>query len=159
MQARREKMRTRSLILLALLLLTNGIDLARADRLQALIDDLKSTETDAKLKAIKSLGESGDIRAVPALLAVLHDERGVVRQYAIEALQNLARVLDDVYVVVKRWLQSLINQLRLAPSDDVITVEWRAAHRQLAQGFVFLSPRRSSPTPADLPLDPNAKKA
>ena len=125
-------MRTKSLILLALLLLTNGVDLAYADRLQPLIDDLKSTDTDAKLKAIKSLGESGDIRAVSPLLAVLREERGVVRQYAVEALQNLARALDDVYVVVKRWLQSLINRLRLDPSDDVITVEWRAAHRYLA---------------------------
>jgi hypothetical protein len=125
-------MRTRSLILLALLLLTSGIDLSYADRLRPLIDDLRSTDTDTKLKAIKSLGESGDIRAVPPLLAVLRDERGVVRQYAVEALQNLARVLDDVYAVVKRWLQSFINKLRLDPSDEVITVEWRAAHPQLA---------------------------
>ena len=126
-------MRTKSLTLAVVLLLTNGIDLAYADRLQPLIDDLKSADTDTKLKAIKSLGESGDIRAVPALLAVLRDERGVVRRYAVEALQNLARLLDDAYVVVKRWLQSLINRLRLDPSDDVITVEWRAAHPYLAR--------------------------
>jgi hypothetical protein len=132
MQARRDKMRTTSLILLALLLLTSGINLSYADGLQPLIDDLKSTNTDTKLKAIKSLGESGDIRAVPPLLTVLRDERGMARQYAVEALQNLARVLDDVYVVVKRWLQSLINKLRLDPSGDVITVEWGTAHPHLA---------------------------
>jgi hypothetical protein len=44
-----------------------------------------------------------------------------VRQYAIEALQRLVRTLDDMYIVVKRWLQSLINQLRRDPPDGVIT--------------------------------------
>jgi HEAT repeat protein len=69
------------------------------------------------------LGESGDIRAVPPLLEALRDKRGVVRQYTVEALQHLVQALDDGYIVVKRWLQSLINKLRLDPADNMITVE------------------------------------
>jgi HEAT repeat protein len=118
-------MRTASLFLLGLLLLTGGIDWSYADQLQPLLDDFASTDMDTRLRAIKSLGESGEIRAVPPLIAALNDEHDVVRQYAAEALQELARVLDDVYVGIKRWLQSLINKLRLKPTDDVITVERR----------------------------------
>ena len=118
-------MRTVSSLLLGLLLLTGGIELSHADRLQPLLDDLASADMDTRLKAITSLGESGEIRAVPPLIAALNDEHEVIRQYAAKALQNLARVLDDAYVVVKRWLQSLINKLRLDSTDDVITVERR----------------------------------
>jgi hypothetical protein len=57
----------------------------------------------------------------------LNNEHVVVRQYAAEALQHLARILDDVYVGVKRWLQFLIDKLRLKPADDMITVERRGA--------------------------------
>jgi hypothetical protein len=118
-------MRTVSSLLLGLLLLTGGIELSHADRLQPLLDDMASADMDTRLKAITSLGESGEIRAVPPLIAALNDEHEVIRQYAAKALQNLARVLDDTYVVVKRWLQSLINKLRLDSTDDVITVERR----------------------------------
>jgi HEAT repeat protein len=124
-------MRPATLIFLAVLLLTSAIDLAHADRLPPLIDALKSADTATKLNAIKGLGESGDIRAVPPLVEALHDEREVVRQYAAEALQNLVSVLDDVYGVVKRWLQSLLNKLRLHPADEVITVEQPIAHRRV----------------------------
>jgi HEAT repeat protein len=112
---------------LATLLLTNAVNLASADQLRPLINGLKSGDTQTVLKAIKGLGESGDIRAVPPLVDALRDERAVVRQYTVEALQQLVRALDDVYIVVKRGLQSLINKLRLDPADDVITVEQPAA--------------------------------
>ena len=120
-------MRTATWFLLAALVLTNIGGLAYAGQLQPLINDLQSADTKTVLKAIKGLGESGDIRAVPPLLGALRDERGVVRQYAVEAMQHLVRALDDAYLVVKRWLQSLINKLRLDPSDDVITVEQPSA--------------------------------
>lgn len=116
-------MRTATWFILAALALTNISGLACADQLQPLINDLQSADTKTVLKAIKGLGESGDIRAVPPLLDALRDERGVVRQYTVEALQHLVQALDDAYLVVKRWLQSLINKLRLDPADDVITVE------------------------------------
>ena len=116
-------MRTMTWFLLATMLLTNTIGLAYADQLRPLINDLKSADTATVLKAIRGLGESGDIRAVPPLLEALRDKRGVVRQYTVEALQHLVQALDDGYIVVKRWLQSLINKLRLDPADDMITVE------------------------------------
>jgi HEAT repeat protein len=118
-------MRTAILVFLAALLLTPITGLADADQLRPLLNDLQSADTETTLKAIKGLGESGDIQAVPPLLAALRDERGVVRQYAIEALQHLVRTLDNVYLVAKRWLQSLIDQLRSNPSDRVVTTARR----------------------------------
>lgn len=109
-------------IILTFLLLSGGFERSHADQLQPLIEDLRSTDIDTRMNAIKSLGESGDIRAIPPLLIVAYQEHELTRQYAIEALQNLARVLDDIHVVVKRWLQSLIDTLRSGPGEDRITV-------------------------------------
>jgi HEAT repeat protein len=118
-------MRTIMWIFLAALLLTHTSSLADADQLRSLINDLRSADTQTRLKAIKGLGESGDIRALSPLLKALHDERGVVRQHAIAALQRLAQTLDEVYIIVKRWLQALIHQLRHDPPDGVITAtQW-----------------------------------
>jgi HEAT repeat protein len=114
-------MRTAIRVFLTVLLLTHTSGLVNADQLRPLINDLKSTDTEAALKALKRLGASGDIRAVPPLIDALHDERGVVRQYAVEALQHLVRALDDGYIVVKRWLRSLINRLQPDPPGGVVT--------------------------------------
>jgi HEAT repeat protein len=110
---------------LAALLLTHVLGLADAGQLQPLINDAQSADTPTALKALKALGDSRDIRAVSPLLAALGDERGLVRQYAVEALQHLVRTLDSVYAVTKRWLQSLIDQLRSNPSEHVLTTAWR----------------------------------
>jgi HEAT repeats len=118
-------MRTVIWIILAALSLTQSTGLADADQLRPLINDLKSADTQAALKAVHGLGDSGDIRAMSPLLDALHDERDVVRQYAVEALQHLVRALDNVYIVTKRWLQSLIDQLRPAPADGVVTATRR----------------------------------
>jgi HEAT repeat protein len=133
MKVRRKTMRTAGWILLAPLLLTGATRLADADQLRPLINDLKSADTETVLKAITELGTSRDIRAVPPLLDALRDERGVVRRSAVEALQHLVRALDDVYIVVKRWLQSLINKLQLDPSGEVITVDQPVAHAFVAR--------------------------
>jgi hypothetical protein len=114
-------MRRTTWIFLAALLLTNMGGGADADQLRPLVNDLKSTDTEAALNAIKGLRASGDIGAVPPLLAALRDERIVVRQYAVEALQQLLQTLDGVYGAVRRWLQSLINQLQRDPSGGVVT--------------------------------------
>ena len=113
-------MRTVIRVFLTVLLLTHTTGLVNADQLRPLIDDLKSTDTEATLNALKRLGESGDIRAVQPLIDALHDERGVVRRYAVEALQHLVRALDDSYIAVKRWLQSLINRLHPNPPGGVV---------------------------------------
>jgi HEAT repeat protein len=118
-------MRAAIWVFLVALSLMQGTGLADARQLRPLINDLKSADTETVLKAVKGLGESGDIRAVPPLLGALRDERDVVRQYAVEALQQLVRALDDVYMVAKRWLQSLINQLQPAPADGVVTTAWQ----------------------------------
>jgi HEAT repeat protein len=118
-------MRTMLWVFLAALFLTHMTGLADADQLRPLINDVQSADTETALKAIKGLGGSSDIRALPPLLAALGDERGVVRQYAVEALQHLVRTLDRLHLVTKRWLQSLINQLRSDPADAVITTTLR----------------------------------
>jgi hypothetical protein len=122
---RRATMGTATLVLLVALLPMHMPGLAGADPLQPLINDARSADPAVALKAIKGLGESGDIRAVPPLLAALRDDRGAVRQYAVEALQHLVRTLDSVYIVAKRWLQSLIDRLRSDPSDGVVTAAGR----------------------------------
>src|SRR5262249_15567969 len=96
------------------------------DQLRPLINDLKSADAETVLKAIEGLGKSGDIRALPALLDVLRDERSVVRQYAVEALQHLVRALDDVHIIVKHWLQSLINQRGAHPTNRGIPAARRS---------------------------------
>jgi HEAT repeat protein len=111
-------MRTVAFVLLTFVLLPGVLDRSHADELQPLIEDLHSTDVETRLRAIKSLGESGDVRAVPALLAAAYREHGVVRQYAIEALQHLTHLLDDVHMVVKRWLQSIIETLRSGPNEE-----------------------------------------
>jgi HEAT repeat protein len=118
-------MRTTIWVFLATLLLTPITGLTDVDPLQLLVNDVQSADTEAALKAISGLGDSRDIRAVPPLLTALRDERGVVRQYAVEALQHLVRTLDKVYFVAKRWLQSLIDQLRSNPVDGVVTAARR----------------------------------
>jgi HEAT repeat protein len=114
-------MRTALRVFLAMLLLTYSIGLVNADQLRPLINDLKSTDTEAALKALKRLGQSGDIRAVPPVIDALHDERDVVRQYAVEALQHLIRSLDGGYIAVKRWLRALIKRLQPDPPGGVVT--------------------------------------
>jgi HEAT repeat protein len=118
-------MRAAIWVFLVALSLMQGTGLADASQLRPLINDLKSADTATALKAVKGLGESGDIRAVPPLLGALGDERDVVRQYAVEALQHLVQALDNVYIVAKRWLQSLIDQLQSAPADGVVTTAWQ----------------------------------
>jgi HEAT repeat protein len=118
-------MRTATWGVLVALLLTHLCGLAEADQLRPLINDAQSTDTATALKAIEGLRDSRDIRAVPPLLTALGDERSVVRQFAVEALQHLIGTLDTVYDVAKRWLQSLIDQLRSDPPDRVVTTAWR----------------------------------
>ena len=109
-------------IVLTFLLPSGGLQRSYTDQLQPLIEDLRSADMSTRLRAIESLGASGDIRAIPPLLAIAQQEQGLMRQYAVGALQNLAHLLDDVHVVMKRWLQSLIDRLRSGPGGDRTTV-------------------------------------
>jgi hypothetical protein len=111
-----------SSIMLGLFLILGAIELSHADALKRFVDDLKSADAQTRATAIQHLGESGDIRAVQPLLAALSDENALVRRYALDALQRLVSVLDDIHGVVKRWLQTLIKSLQNEPSEEVITV-------------------------------------
>jgi len=126
-------MRTASRIVLGILLMLGTIELSAADELKSVVNALKSADAQTRIMAIQRLGESGDIRAVQPLLAALNDENARVRTYAIEALQRLVSILDDVHGVVKRWLQTLIKSLKNEPSEEVITVARPVASTHLDQ--------------------------
>jgi HEAT repeat protein len=122
----------RRAVCLFLTLLVSGIGPAVADTLRTLPSGYQSRDAEAMLKALAELGQSGDIAALPPLLEALRDERAVVRQYAVEALQRFARVLDDAHILVKRWLQILINRLRTDSADERIIVEAPDIHACVA---------------------------
>ena len=126
-------MRTASRIVLGMLLMLGTIELSAADELKSVVNALKSADAQTRIMAIQRLGESGDIRAVQPLLAALNDENALVRTYAIEALQRLVSILDEVHVVVKRWLQTLIKSLKNEPAEEVITVARPVASTYLDQ--------------------------
>jgi HEAT repeat protein len=120
-------------MVLGILLMLGTIELSAADELKSVVNDLKSADAQTRMTAIQRLGESGDIRAVQPLLAALNDENALVRTYAIEALQRLVSILDEVHVVVKRWLQTLIKSLKNEPAEEVITVARPVASTYLDQ--------------------------
>ena len=123
-----------SRIMLGLFLILGTIELSHADELKRFVDDLKSADAQTRTMAIQRLGESGDIRAVQPLLAALSDENALVRKYALDALQRLVSVLDDIHGVVKRWLQTLIKSLQNEPSEEVITAARPGACAHVGHG-------------------------
>src|ERR671924_513961 len=127
-------MRTASRMVLGILLMLGTIELSAADELKSVVNDLKSADAQTRMTAIQRLGESGDIRAVQPLLAALNDENALVRTYAIEALQRLVSILDDIHGVVKRWLQTLIKSLKNEPAEEVITMARSVACGHVGQG-------------------------
>ena len=126
-------MRTTSRIVLGILLMLGTIELCAGDELKSVVNALKSADAQTRIMAIQRLGESGDIRAVQPLLAALNDENARVRTYAIEALQRLVSILDEVHGIVKRWLQTLIKSLKNEPAEEVITVARPVASTYLDQ--------------------------
>jgi HEAT repeat protein len=126
-------MHTASRIVLGILLMLGTIELSAADDLGSVVNALKSADAQTRIMAIQRLGESGDIRAVQPLLAALNDENALVRTYAIEALQRLVSILDDVHGMVKRWLQMLIKSLKNEPAEEVITVARPVASTHVGQ--------------------------
>ena len=74
-------MRTISRMMLGVLFLLGTIELSHADELKRFVNDLKSADAQTRMTAIQRLGESGDIRAVPPLLAALSDENALVHDH------------------------------------------------------------------------------
>ena len=110
-------------VLLASLLVVGAITASHGDEFQRLIQDLRSTDEETRMKAVKALGESGEMRALKPLLEALRDDSVVVREHALEALRNLVKVLSDVYRLMRWWLQDLLNRLGVSPQEQGIPVE------------------------------------
>lgn len=71
-----------------------------ADRVEELIEELKHTSVERKIKAAEALGEIGDARAVEPLIASLRGSDGDVREAAMKAanrIENLQGSLIESY--------------------------------------------------------------
>jgi HEAT repeat protein len=110
-------------VLLTSLLVVGAMTTSHGDEFQRLIQDLRSSDEASRMKAVKALGQSGEMRALNPLLEALKDDSALVREHALEALRNLVKVLSDVYRLMRWWFQDLLNRLGISPQERVIPVE------------------------------------
>ncbi|GIX45895.1 MAG: hypothetical protein KatS3mg131_0106 [Candidatus Tectimicrobiota bacterium] len=87
-----------------------------ADEVARWLEEAHSPELAVRLRALAALGESGDPRAVPPLLAALHDAHPSVRECAVAALQALVRTLRTAYRALAQWLEDLLAALGGRPA-------------------------------------------
>jgi HEAT repeat protein len=104
---------------------------ATADEIDRLITEATTGSYEVRLQALHALGKSGDIRALPPLLAALKDQNATIREQAIAALRSLAQALHGLYRTVARGIEELLATLQavltpLPPPPDVErTRHWR----------------------------------
>jgi HEAT repeat protein len=103
-----------------------GWSAAAADELDRLTTEATTGSYEVRLQALKALGKSGDIRALPPLLAAVKDQNAVIREQAIAALRTLAQTLHGIYRAVAQWIRELLATLpsALAPPPPSPGVEW-----------------------------------
>ena len=77
-----------------------------------------------RLQALNALGQSGDMRALPPLLAAVKDQNIAIREQAIAALRALAQRLHGVYRVVAQWIEELLAALPSVFAPPPPEVEW-----------------------------------
>jgi HEAT repeat protein len=93
--------------MLALLVWVAWVGPGFARGIDPLIQDLKTGDETTRIRAVVALGHSGDPTAVEVLREALNDESRLVRQYAIQALTDLLRILEHTSHLVTRWLHDL----------------------------------------------------
>lgn len=118
---------TRCLMLLIILGL--WLPHAMADDFNRLRHDATSGSQEIRLQALQALGNSGDIRALAALLTALDDQDPTIRSCAVAALRALARTLDGIYRTVAQWINTLVASLQIHTSPPPPEVE-RTKHLQ-----------------------------
>jgi hypothetical protein len=94
-----------------------------ADEVDRWLHEATSTSPQIRLQALQALGRSGDIRALPPLLAALHDNDPTLRSCAIDALRSLARSLQGLYRTVAQWVEELLVTLGVTTPPEPPT-EW-----------------------------------
>jgi HEAT repeat protein len=77
-----------------------------------------------RLQALQALGKSGDIRALPPLLAAIKDQNATIREYAVAALRVLAQTLHSVYRAVTQWIREWLATLPNALAPPSPDIEW-----------------------------------
>ena len=106
--------------------LGGGWSAATADEMDRLITEATTGSYEVRLQALKALGKSGDMRALPPLLAAVKDQNATIREQAVAALRALAQTLHGVYRAVAQWIRELLATLpsALAPPPPSPDVEW-----------------------------------
>ena len=96
-----------------------------ADEIDRLTTEATTGSYEVRLQALNALGKSGDMRALPPLLAAVKDQYATIRDQAIAALRALTQTLHGVYRAVAQWIKELLATLPsvLAPPPPP-DVEW-----------------------------------
>jgi urease accessory protein UreH len=97
--------------IVVLLVLAVWVSSGSTSSIDPLIEDLKTGDETTRVRAVVALGHSRDPQAVEALREALHDESGLVRQYALHALADLLRILEHTSQSFTRWLRDLRDRL------------------------------------------------
>jgi HEAT repeat protein len=84
---------------------------ASANDIERWLRDAASPVPQVRLQALRALGDSGDIRAVPPLLTALRDDNSTIRDCAVAALRSLARALQGIYDTIAQWIAGLLTSL------------------------------------------------
>jgi len=104
--------------------LCGGWSAAAADEIDRLTTEATTGAYEVRLRALHALGKSGDIRALPPLLAAVKDQNAAIREQAIAALRALAQTLHGVYRAVAQWIKELLATLPSVFTPPPPDVEW-----------------------------------
>ncbi len=135
--------------------------------------DLKFGTPDKRWEAAEILGESGDCKAVPALIEALGDEVPKVRMYVAEALGKLGdkkakgplkKILNDPYPVVRYAVGEALARLRDPAGVPIIVqairdpeVDYRRRAR-IAEALAVLNDRGTISSLISVIDDPSSPK-
>ena len=76
-----------------------------------LVHEATSGSQSERLEALKTLGDSGDPRALQPLLTAVRDDDPTIRDCAQAALQALSDSLHGLYRVVAKWIDTFLITL------------------------------------------------
>jgi HEAT repeat protein len=104
--------------------LCGGGSAVAADEIDRLTTEATTGSYAVRLQALHALGKSGDIRALPPILAAVKDPNAAIRDQALAALRALAQSLHGVYRAVAQWIKELLATLPSVLAPPPPDVEW-----------------------------------
>lgn len=119
-----------SILLVSCLLLTGVLGWlpnAAATDFERLLQDAASGPEPERLHALKTLGRSGDPRALQPLLAAVRDDNATIRECARAALRTLSDTLHGLYRAVAAWIDTFLITLGAytSPPPPVETTQYQ----------------------------------